>query len=319
MSPAESDLAVSHARPVPSHPHPPSRSPAWWRRLLPYVGSGLALLLFAGALVLLHRQVAAYRPEDVRRALGALTPWQVPAALALAAASYWLLTLYDVLALRHLGRALPYGRVALAAFASYAISHSLGFGSVVHASIRYRLYGPLGLTPARVAEVTAFVHVTFVIGLALIFPAVALLDAAALDALGLPRRTGLGIAAGALLIAAGYVSLGHWRQRPIALFGRFALTIPRPGTALAQIALSAADLALAAAVLYACRRTPASPGTRTSWRCSCWRSRPASSAMCRAGSASSTPWSRSASRTGCPGTRSSPGCWCSASSTTSCR
>jgi phosphatidylglycerol lysyltransferase len=38
-----------------------------------------------------------------------------------------LLTLYDVLALRHVGRTLPYGRVALASFTAYAFSHALGF------------------------------------------------------------------------------------------------------------------------------------------------------------------------------------------------
>src|SRR5437868_14211074 len=44
-----------------------------WRRFAPYLGTVPALFLFGGALYLLHRQVAAYDPEDVRRpSLGAL-------------------------------------------------------------------------------------------------------------------------------------------------------------------------------------------------------------------------------------------------------
>jgi phosphatidylglycerol lysyltransferase len=54
-----------------------------------------------------------------------------------------------------------------------------------------------------------------------------------------------------LLLIAGYVALGWWIERPIRLFG-YPLHLPRPQTAVAQIALSVADLSLVAAVLYAC-------------------------------------------------------------------
>ena len=117
-----------------------------WRRCLPYIGGIAALLLFAAALVVLHSHAQAYRPSEVRRALRSLQAWQPFAALALTAASYLLLTLYDVLALRHVGRTLPYRRVALASFTGYAFSHTLGFGSLIGPSIRYRVYTPMGLT-----------------------------------------------------------------------------------------------------------------------------------------------------------------------------
>ena len=116
-----------------------------WRRFAPYLGTVLALSLFGGALYLLHRQVAAYDPEDVRTALTALSWQRIIAALGLTAASYILLISYDALALRHIHKTLPFRRVALASFTSYAFTHSFGFGSLMHATIRYRLYAPLGL------------------------------------------------------------------------------------------------------------------------------------------------------------------------------
>src|ERR1051326_2669521 len=133
-----------------------------WHRFLPYFGGIAALLLFTAALFILHSHAQAYRPSEVRRALQALQVWQPFAALGLAAASYMLLTLYDVLALRHIGRALPYGRVALASFTAYAFSHALGFASIIGPSIRYRVYTPMGLTAGEVAETSGFVIVTFV-------------------------------------------------------------------------------------------------------------------------------------------------------------
>jgi phosphatidylglycerol lysyltransferase len=222
-----------------------------WRRFLPYLGSTLALLLFAVALVVLHKHAQAFRPTEVRRALRSLPTWQPVAALGLAAASYLLLTLYDVLALRHIGRTLPYHRVALASFTGYAFSHALGFGSLIGPAVRYRIYTPLGLTTGEVAEASAFVVVTFVTGIVAVFPLVVLLDPSSLDMLGISHLAGIAIGMLAATLTAGYVGIGWWLERPIHLF-RYPLHVPPPRTAVAQIALSVADLSLVAAVLFVC-------------------------------------------------------------------
>jgi phosphatidylglycerol lysyltransferase len=234
---------------------PETRSTKWripnWRRLLPYIGGIAALLLFAAALVILHSHAQAYRPSEVRRALRTLQAWQPFAALGLVAASYLLLTLYDVLALRHIGRTLPYLRVALASFTAYAFSHALGFASVIGPSVRYRIYTPMGLSAGEVAETSAFVVVTFMTGIIAVFPLVALLDPSSIETLGISRPAGIAIGTLGLLLMAGYVGLGWWIERSIRLFG-YPLHLPRPRIAGAQIALSVADLSLVAAVLYAC-------------------------------------------------------------------
>src|SRR5690348_6819381 len=74
-------------------------------------------------------------PEDVRSALTALSWQRIIAALGLTGASYILLILYDLLALRHMRKTLPLHRVALASFTSYAFTHRFGFGSLMHATI----------------------------------------------------------------------------------------------------------------------------------------------------------------------------------------
>src|SRR3954464_1679014 len=174
----------------------------------------MALLLFAAALFILHSHAKAYRPSEVHRALLTLQAWQPFAAIGLAAASYLLLTLYDVLALRHMRRTLPYRQLALASFTGYAFSHALGFGSLIGPSVRYRIYTPLGLSVGEVAEISAFVIVTFMTGIIAVFPLVALLDPSSLDALGISRPAGIAIGTLGLLLIAGYVVLGRWLERP---------------------------------------------------------------------------------------------------------
>src|SRR6185312_693160 len=87
---------------------------------------------------------------------------------------------------------------ALTSFTSYAFTHSFGFGSLMHATIRYRLYAPLGLRTVDIAEITAFVNITFMIGLAIMFPLIALFHASALEGMGLPQAINIAFGAGAL-------------------------------------------------------------------------------------------------------------------------
>jgi phosphatidylglycerol lysyltransferase len=255
MSPAD-DVSASLARlPASRINRTPRRrsSSSWrsgWHRVAPYLGTILALSLFGGALYLLHRQVAAYDPENVRKAVAVLSWQQIIAAAGLTGASYVLLMLYDALALRHMRKTLPVGRVALASFTSYAFTHSFGFGSLMHATIRYRLYAPLGLRTVDIAEVTAFVNVTFAIGLGIMFPVIALLHASALAGIGLPQATIMGLGVGALALTLAYATLGWWVQR-LEVFG-FVLNVPGPATTFAQIGLSFADLGLAGAVFFMC-------------------------------------------------------------------
>src|SRR5207237_2639158 len=139
--------------------------------------------------------------------------WQrIIVAFGLTAASYILLMFYDALALRHMRKTLPFGRVALASFTSYAFTHSFGFGSLMHATIRYRLYAPLGLRTVDIAEITAFVNITFTIGLAVMFPVIALLHASALAGVGLPEATSMALGAGALARAVAYAARGWGAQ-----------------------------------------------------------------------------------------------------------
>jgi uncharacterized membrane protein YbhN (UPF0104 family) len=71
------------------------------------------------------------------------------------AASYWLLGFYDVLALRYLGKLVPYGRTLFTSFIAYAFGHNFGIAAFTGGAVRYRLYSSAGLSAADVATVSA--------------------------------------------------------------------------------------------------------------------------------------------------------------------
>jgi phosphatidylglycerol lysyltransferase len=219
----------------------------FWRRwLLPV----LTVLVFALVAWVIHRELVQIRLTAILATLRAIPAASVLRAVLFTVLSYWLLTFYDVLALRYIEKPLPYARAAFTAFIAYAFGHNLGVASFTGAAVRYRLYASSGLSAADVAEVAVFCGVTTAIGLA-VLAGVAFLAAPAAGATALHLATPVVGAMGVLLLAA-VVLYALWsllRPAPLELFG-WALRAPVPSVALPQILLAVIDLSFSAAVLW---------------------------------------------------------------------
>lgn len=217
------------------------------RTLLPAaVGVGL----FIGALFVLHRLLGEFRGHDILAELHAVPAHALRSAAWLTAGSYLLLTCYDWLALRHVGRPLPYRRTAATALAAYAVGHNMGVAALSGGAIRFRLYAAAGLEAAEITTVIAFCSLTFALGSMTLLALSLIIEA---DRAGALLHVGPAVSrmAGTLLLLglAGYVTLVVLRRRPVEWRG-LSLRLPSPAMTAAQLALSLADIALASAVLY---------------------------------------------------------------------
>ncbi|MGB5669204.1 MAG: YbhN family protein, partial [Sedimenticolaceae bacterium] len=124
------------------------------------VWAGIALALFLGALWILHHELAGVHFADVLARFRAV-PWNAMLlALGFTCASYAALTGYDWLALRHIGRRLPYLNVALTSFIATAVGHNLGVAMLSGGAVRYRLYSAAGLSAAEGATVIGMIGLT---------------------------------------------------------------------------------------------------------------------------------------------------------------
>jgi hypothetical protein len=109
-----------------------------------WVGPILGLLIFSLAIWVLHRELAAYRFQDIIQQVHAIPAGRAAMALLLTAAAYGVMTLYDLLALRYLKQSLSYAKIALAAFVGASFSNNIGLSMLAGASVRYRLYANWG-------------------------------------------------------------------------------------------------------------------------------------------------------------------------------
>ena len=215
-----------------------------------YLSALVPAALFCAALVALHRLGGEFHLREVLAEFAAIEHWRVLLGIALAAGSYLVLTGYERLALGYVGRPLPWPKYALTSFVAYAVGHNVGVAALSGGAIRYRIYTPLGFGAAEIAQIVAFCTLTFALG-ASTLAGVSLIANAGEAASLLHSTRQLSNVLGVLALSAvgGYLLACAFRRAPFEWKG-VSVQLPTLGTALGQIVLAVADLALACAALY---------------------------------------------------------------------
>jgi phosphatidylglycerol lysyltransferase len=220
------------------------------RGLLPWLGPLAALLVFGAVAFVLHREIARLHFNRVFTDLQSIPRSRVLTALGFTSISYWVLSGYDLLALRYLRKRLRYGRILFTSFIASSFGHTLGFAAFTGGAIRFRLYASAGVTAVEVATIAAFASLSIGIGLATL-AGISLFLSPAQSAAVLHLGHDLTFLVGALLLAgvAAYVLWATLSRGVIEIRG-WALRAPGPAIGLPQVALSVIDLSLAGSVLW---------------------------------------------------------------------
>jgi phosphatidylglycerol lysyltransferase len=221
------------------------------KRLLAQLAAVLSLAIVCLALWVVYHTLQAIDLAEVWARFRALPPGSLMLALLMTAIAYLVVCGYDVLALHHIERPLPYRRVALAGFLACAFGTNLGFAVVTGGAIRYRIYTLAGLSALEIAGVTAMSAVTATLGLGFILSLSLLFGTgeAAEQALDVPealRRT-IGWIMMSFMIA--YLCIAAFRPLAIST-PTWSLKLPSAKTAAGQIVLGAIDLMLLGTIIY---------------------------------------------------------------------
>jgi uncharacterized membrane protein YbhN (UPF0104 family) len=215
------------------------------------IGFALSVAIIAVALVVLYHILRDIDPDELLDAIEA-TDWPTLIIAGLfVAAGYLTLTLYDLFALRAIGRSeVPYRIAALAGFTSYAIGHNVGASVFSGGAVRYRIYSGWGLSVIEVTKICFIAGLTFWLGNATVL-GLGILDAPqaarAMDQLPLWANRVL-----ALVILAMLGSYVAWVWVKPRIIGRegWQVTLPGGPSTLLQIAIGIVDLGCCAAAMY---------------------------------------------------------------------
>ena len=216
-----------------------------------WLGPVASVIVLALALVVLARLTRSLRLADILAEFYAI-PWSALALSgAFTAGSYLVLTTFEALAVRNIGRDLGYVTPALTGFVAYAVGHNVGIATLSGGAVRYRSYSLAGLSASEIAQIVAFSTLSFALGAGTLL-GLALIGTAERSAPLLHATAPVLISAGVLALGtvAGYVVTTAVRRAPLEIRG-WQVKLPSIGITGLQLTLSATDLTLVAGALYA--------------------------------------------------------------------
>jgi len=214
------------------------------------IWNGLLLGALCLAFFLLYRIFEQYSFDQVVQSVRSIPFWRFCFALLWAAASYLCLSCFDFLAIRSLGKSLPYAKVALASFVSLSLGHNIGFAGLSSGAVRYRYYRRWGLTAEDVAKIILFCGVTVGLGLVTLGALAMIINP--VDAGHLLRiETATTRLAGSLGLAVpiAYAMLAFLVRGRLRLW-RWSFQLPRFSIAVAQIAIGTINFVFVSACLH---------------------------------------------------------------------
>ena len=207
-------------------------------------GAVLALVLAAVALDFVFRDLSL---GELEAAVLRQPTWHILLCLALTAASFACLALYDLVGVHVAAPGRVSARLALlSGAASAAIANTLGFHAVSGSAVRAHLYLPAGLSGGEVARVVSMSWLSLVAGNMTMLAGAELFQAATGSDPAWHAMLGVALE-GLLLLWLWWLSRG---RREIAL-GRFRLPMPPASLALMLMLLGAVESATAIGALYA--------------------------------------------------------------------
>lgn len=228
---------------------PLPRVPATLRRLRHALPAVVSLGIFVAALEVMRVELRTVSWHVVSRAVLATPLSHLALAVALTALDYLVLTGYDQLAFSYVGRTIPRLRIGVAAFLTYAISHTIGFPMVSGASVRFRFYTRWGVTPEELSRIVLFCWTTFWLGLLALGGMALAVDPPAGSVALVGRGTLMAAGSAMVLAVAAYLAATVVRREPLRV-RNFAVPLPSPSVAVRQVLVSAADWTLAGSVLF---------------------------------------------------------------------
>lgn len=223
---------------------------AFLERYRRIIAVAVIVAVIAIGFVALYRLTHEIRYSEVRAAVHGLSGPQIALSLTLTAASYLALTFYDMLALRAIGRPLPWRTAALASFSSYTLSHNLGLSLLTGGSARYRVYTAAGLDGPDIARVVAIAAAMFWAGVVTIAGLAMIVHAGPTQLGSLlfePRYTRV---LGAVLLATLLVLILAADRLRMPFERKVHIPLPGRADLVAQIMVALVDVTCASAALF---------------------------------------------------------------------
>jgi len=215
------------------------------KKLIKKVLGWAGLVFFCMAVAAIYSQLSRYSPEEIKNAMLSIPGWSIVYSLAACAFGYFVLALYDRLAIRYVGRTLAVWKWLLAGFLGFAISNNAGTAVVSGAAIRYSLYTRWKFRMHEILSMIIFSGFTYFIGCISIVVAGYFLIPEDMEGAHLVTMAFWPC----LVLFIAYFALAAFYKKSIDMGGYF-IRMPSIGTAAMQAMLGMSESLASSLVLY---------------------------------------------------------------------
>lgn len=125
----------------------------------------ITVVIFVLAVKALYGLTQTISVQEIWNAIEQIPNRNIVLAFIVVAFGYLILTLYDTIALKHMGCKLAFSKVALTSFTAYAIGHTVGLAVLSASGVRYRMYRAQGIEAEHIANVVWLVSMAFTFGI----------------------------------------------------------------------------------------------------------------------------------------------------------
>lgn len=215
-----------------------------------YLKPVLIAVISIATFFILYQKLHDVRYHDIREQLKITPVGSIVMASIASLIGYYILTFYDVLALKYIKKNLEYGKTVLVSFISFVFSNNIGILAFGGLAFRYRFYSQWRIPTLDVARITVFSMTSFWLGLFMVggvcftaFPP----ETAIFGSHSLVILRVLGSFFLALVI--GYLFLCKFLKRSF-FWDQAEFKLPKLKLAFFQIVISSLDWLTASVVVY---------------------------------------------------------------------
>ncbi len=221
------------------------------KKLFVHIGALLSIVIVSAAFWVIYNTLQTISLGEIKVHLQGFPPESLILAFMITVTSYFAITGYDVIALDHIRRKIPYSQAATAAFLASVFGNNIGFAILTGTSIRYRIYSLIGLSTMEVAAISSLCALTTILGMSVIFAIAMVLQSAKTVQTALPFSPLILQYSGWIILSVILGYIVYSKNQPLTIkLGNWSIKLPASDTIIKQILLATANLSLVAMLIY---------------------------------------------------------------------
>lgn len=220
--------------------------PKKWTKWLSLVALGVFVFL----LYLVFDKLSNFEYKDVIKTVKRMPPYASALAIVFTFLSYAVMSGYDWIGQRYVGRTVSFAKTSLVSFYSYALGLNVGVSWLSSSAVRFRMYQGWGFQPAEIGKLIAFASVSFWVGLAALSGvALCFSNLSFQGEYPIPDYLVKPVGGIICLMTLAYLAACFFCKGEVKIWDK-TFSFPSLKVGISQFVLAAADLLFASAALY---------------------------------------------------------------------